>query len=154
MNLPQASITAVDISEDAISLAKENAMRHNLITRFRFAAGDMFSAIGNHGTLYDAVVCNPPYIRVGEWEMLQRQIRDFEPKRALLSGEDGLDFIRLMLKQVSEFLVPGGYLIFEIGQGQADKVRQLITETGTLQFIETVQDYAAIERVVVARRTI
>jgi release factor glutamine methyltransferase len=154
MNLPQASITAADISEDAISLAKENAMMHNLITRFRFSAGDMFSAAKGQGILYDAVVCNPPYIRDGEWEMLQSQIRDFEPKRALLSGEDGLDFIRLMLRQVSEYLVSGGYLIFEIGMGQAELVRQLITETGTLQFIETVQDYAAIERVVVARRTI
>ena len=154
MNLPQASITAVDISEDAISLAKENVMMHNLITRFRFSTGDMFNAIKDHGILYDAVVCNPPYIRDGEWEMLQRQIRDFEPKRALLSGEDGLDFIRVMLEQVSEFLVPGGYLIFEIGQGQADKVRQLIADTETLQFIETVQDYAAIERVVIARRTV
>jgi release factor glutamine methyltransferase len=154
MNLPQASITAVDISEDAISLAKENAMMHNLIMRFRFSAGDMFSAIRSHGIVYDAVVCNPPYIRESEWETLQSQIRDFEPKRALLSGEDGLDFIRLMLEEVSEFLVPGGYLIFEIGQGQADGVRRLITETGTLRFIETVQDYAAIERVAVARRTV
>ncbi|MBU1320454.1 MAG: peptide chain release factor N(5)-glutamine methyltransferase [candidate division Zixibacteria bacterium] len=152
INLPQATIHATDISEDAVSLAKENALMHGLITRFSFSAGDMFTPVAGKGVLYDALVCNPPYIRDGEWELLHEQIREFEPRRALLSGTDGLDFIRRMLSEVSEVLVPGGHLIFEMGQGQANSVRQLVDQIDSLEFIETVQDYSAIERVAVVRR--
>jgi release factor glutamine methyltransferase len=152
VNLPQASITATDISEDAISLAKENALTHGVIERFTFRAGDLFSPVRSKGVLYDAVTCNPPYIREGDWEMLPREIRNFEPKRALLSGKDGLDFVRLMVRGASDVLVPGGYLIFEIGMGQAETVRQLIDATAGLDMVETVQDYSAAERVAVVRR--
>lgn len=152
INLPQATVHATDISEEAISLAKENVLTHNLITRFNFESGDMFSAVAGKGILFDAVVCNPPYIRDGEWELLHRQIREFEPRRALLSGAEGLDFIRRMLSEVCKVLVPGGFLIFEMGQGQADAVRELVDQIDSLEFIETVQDYSAIERVAVVRR--
>jgi len=152
INLPQATFHATDISEDAVSLAKENVRLHNLITRFTLSAGDMFSSVAGEDVLYDAVVCNPPYIKDGEWELLHEQIREFEPRRALLSGDDGLDFIRQMISEVADVLVPGGFLIFEMGQGEADAVRKLVDETESLEFIETVQDYSAIERVAVVRK--
>ncbi len=152
MNLPQASITATDISEDALSLARKNVLLHNLIARFTFLAGDMFNMAKKRGSLFDAVVCNPPYVTESEWESLPVHIREHEPHRALVSGKDGLDFIRLMLQDVPEHLVPGGYLIFEIGFGQAEQVQRLISGSSSLELIETVQDYSAVERVVVARR--
>jgi release factor glutamine methyltransferase len=151
-NLPQASIAASDLSEEAISLAKENVLMNNMIARFRFFTGPMFDAVRGESILYDAVVCNPPYVRDGDFDSLERQIRDFEPKRALVSGEDGLDFIRRMIGDAPDMIVPGGFLIFEIGIGQANDVRVLIETSDSLQHIETVKDYSGIDRVVVARR--
>lgn len=151
-NLPQASIAASDISDQAISLAKENVLMHNMITRFRFFTGQMFDAVRGESILYDAVVCNPPYIIEDDLMTLEKQIRDFEPKQALVSGEDGLDFIRQMIADAPEVVVPGGFLIFEIGIEQAEDVHRLIETNDSLQHIETVKDYSGIDRVVVARR--
>lgn len=153
-NLPQASIAASDMSEEAISLTKENVLISSMIARFRFFTGSMFDAVRAESILYDAVVCNPPYVRNGDFDSLEKQIRDFEPKKALVSGEDGLDFIRTMIAEAPDMIVPGGFLIFEIGIGQADGVRALIESNDSLQHIETVKDYSGIERVVVSRRTV
>ena len=152
MNLPQAGITATDLSESAVQLAAENAVLHGLSARIDFCSGNMFGAVANRGIRYDCIVCNPPYVTESEWSMLPRDIRAYEPKRALVSGEDGLDFIRLMVKEAPDHIVPGGCLIFEIGLGQAERVQRLVARTRALEFVETVQDYSAIERVVVARR--
>lgn len=152
MNLPQSSITAIDISEDALSLAKENVSMHSLMPRFAFHVGDMFGSVFGRDMLFDAIVSNPPYVTKSEWETLPVHIRAHEPRGALVSGEDGLDFIRTMLREVPGHLVPGGYLIFEIGFGQADDVRQLIERSQSLKLIEIARDYSDIERVVVARR--
>jgi release factor glutamine methyltransferase len=152
VNLPQAQVTFTDISEDALSLAQENARLHNLTARVALRAGDLFSSVRGGGVMFDAVVCNPPYIKSGDWELLHRQIRDYEPRRALLAGDDGLDFIRQMLAEVGEVLVPGGYCVFEMGQGQADEVRRVVSATKGIEIVETLQDYSAIERVAVVQR--
>jgi len=152
-NLPQAEMTASDISQDAISLAKENVVMHNLIKRYSFHTGDLFEAVKSKGTTFDAVVCNPPYIRQGDLQSLAKQIRDHEPLKALLSGPDGLDFIRRMLKGISDVLVPGGYLVFEMGLGQAEVVNELVDATESLDFVGTVMDYSNVHRVAVARRS-
>jgi release factor glutamine methyltransferase len=112
----------------------------------------MFDALRDTGVLYDAIVCNPPYVREGDFDSLEKQIRDFEPREALVSGEDGLDFISQMIHEVPQVIVPGGFLIFEIGIGQADDVHALIESNKSLHHIETVRDYSGIDRVVVARR--
>ncbi len=152
INLPQATIVATDISKDAVSLAKENVMMHNLLPRFEFFVGDMFEPLKNKSILFDAIVCNPPYIRDDDIPSLHRQITEYEPADALASGVDGLDFVRRMLAEIETVLVPGGYLIFEIGQGQSEKVRDIIDYTKYLELIDIALDYNDIERVVIARR--
>jgi release factor glutamine methyltransferase len=152
MNLPQATVVATDISEDSISLARENVIMHNLQQRFKFLSGDIFEPVRNKGVLFDAVVCNPPYIREDDVPSLHRQITEYEPATALTSGPDGLDFVRRMLTEIDSVLVPGGYLIFEIGMGQSDEVRSLVDRTAHLELLDIALDYSEVERVVITRR--
>jgi len=142
---------ACDISRDAIELAEANARINGIAEKIRFHCGNMFGPFKSSGIKFDLITSNPPYIREGDFENLHEQIKRFEPVRALLSGADGLDFIRGMIAVVPEYLSPGGYLISEVGMGQAAEVRELASTGGLLNHIRTVEDYRGIERVVVFR---
>jgi len=154
VNLPQATISAADKSEDALSLARENVSLQSLNARFGFFCGDMFEAIKGDRHPYDAIVCNPPYIAERDFDDLAPQIKKFEPTDALTSGPEGLDFIERILSESPQYLVPGGHLFFEIGLGQADSVRSMIDSNHDMEFIRTVKDYSNIERVVVCRKRV
>jgi release factor glutamine methyltransferase len=95
-------------------------------------------------------VSNPPYVSRREWEGLPAEIREFEPRRALLAGESGLEFVLRLARGARTFLKPGGYLIFEIGEGQRDEVLALFGKRWTE--IETAWDLAGKPRVITARR--
>ena len=99
---------------------------------------------------FDFIVSNPPYISRDEWDGLSPEIRDFEPRRALLSGESGLEMIERLVRRARTYLRPGGYLIFEIGDGQRDRVLSLFGKRWTE--IETAWDMAGKPRVITARR--
>jgi len=147
--LPRAHIQAVDISERALSVARSNALRHKA-RHIQFHRSDLFSAFRGTGVRFDFIVSNPPYISRGEWDGLPPEVRDFEPRRALLSGESGLEMIERLVRRAGTFLRSGGYLIFEIGDGQRDKVLSLFGKRWTE--IETAWDLAGIPRVITARR--
>ena len=147
--LPRAHIQAVDISEWALRVARRNASRHKA-RRIQFHRSDLFSAFRGTGVRFDFIVSNPPYIPRGEWDGLPPEVRDFEPRRALLSGASGLEMIERLVKRARTYLRPGGYLIFEIGDGQRDKVLSLFGKRWTE--IETAWDLAGIPRVITARR--
>lgn len=154
INLPQASISATDVSANALALARENVALHGLQSRFGLFSGDMFAAVEDDKHPYDAIVCNPPYIAETDFDDLAPQIRKFEPTDALISGPGGLDFVRRMLEEAPRYLVPGGHLIFEIGLGQAESVRALIDTDNDLELIRTVKDYSDMERVVICRKKV
>jgi release factor glutamine methyltransferase len=147
--LPRAHIEAVDISERALRVARRNAARHKA-RHIRFQKSDLFSAFRGTGLRFDFIVSNPPYVSREDYDSLPADVRDFEPRRALLAGESGLELVERLVRRAGTFLRPGGYLIFEIGDGQRDRVLGLFGKRWTE--IETAWDLAGKPRVITARR--
>ena len=116
----KVQITAADVSDAAIMLAKENA-NYNSVD-INFVQSDLFTRV--HGR-FNLIVCNPPYIKSGEISSLQSEVRDFEPRIALDGGEDGLEFYRRLAKEVTRNITRGGLLMLEVGEGQAEEVLKL-----------------------------
>ncbi|MGZ5336993.1 MAG: peptide chain release factor N(5)-glutamine methyltransferase [Solirubrobacterales bacterium] len=140
--LPGCEVTATDTSAAALELAGENAARLGLGDRVRFEAG----TLPEGG--FDLVLANLPYVRDAEWEGLAPEIREFEPREALLGGADGLDAIRALLADVGER--PAGAIALEVGIGQAAEVENLVLGAG-FEAVDRRQDLAGVERVVVGR---
>ncbi|MBH0182801.1 MAG: peptide chain release factor N(5)-glutamine methyltransferase [Nitrospira sp.] len=152
--LGNARIVAVDRSPQALVVAKGNAERHAVAEKIEWMESDLLSALrerGMAGTV-DIIVSNPPYIAEADWAGLQPEVREFEPRSALFSGPTGTEFHERLLRESKEFLVPGGTLVMEIGQGQCAAVRQMAEHIGGYAPLRVVEDEAGIERVVIARR--
>jgi release factor glutamine methyltransferase len=139
---PEAEVTAVDASPEALEVARENARRLN-IANTRLLRSDWFSALA--GERFDLIVSNPPYIAKNDAHLAQGDLR-FEPRGALASGADGLDDIRRIVADAKQHLDPGGWLLFEHGYDQAARARELL---GTAGYVEvfSARDLAGIERV-------
>jgi release factor glutamine methyltransferase len=150
--LPDAAIDALDISEEALSVARKNARLNNVEQRVRFIHSDLFNcSYERRATSYELIVSNPPYIPAGEIARLQPEVRR-EPRIALDGGKDGLDFYRRIIKDSPCCLKEGGYLLMEIGFGQREAVEEILKESKRFDIEEIVKDYSGIERVVVAQK--
>ncbi|HEU0233638.1 MAG TPA: peptide chain release factor N(5)-glutamine methyltransferase [Gallionella sp.] len=139
---PEAEVTAVDASPDALEVARENAQRLN-IGNVRLLQSDWFAALA--GERFDLIVSNPPYIADGDAHLAQGDLR-FEPRAALASGADGLDDIRRIVADAKKHLDAGGWLLFEHGYDQAGRVRELLGAAGYTE-VFSARDLAGIERV-------
>lgn len=113
-------VTASDISEDALKLARENAERNG--AEVRFMKSDVFDGIYGR---FNVITANPPYVRTGEMQELQKEVVGFEPRIALDGGEDGLDIYRRIAEKIRNFLIPGGTLILECGEDQANEIARM-----------------------------
>jgi release factor glutamine methyltransferase len=151
MELPRACIIATDVSGKALRLARFNALKNN-VDRIEFSKGSLFLPLkGLHlEERCDFIVSNPPYVSAFEWETLSPEVKEHEPRRALVSGKTGLEFIRRLIKGAPAYLKPGGYLLFEIGQGQREGALSLF-DRGWRE-IESFEDLRWIPRVIKARR--
>ncbi len=134
----KVSITATDVSDAAIMLARENA-NYNSVD-INFVQSDLFSHV--HGR-FNLIVCNPPYIKSSEIATLQSEVRDFEPRIALDGGEDGLDFYRRLAKEITRYITRGGLLMVEVGEGQAEEVLKLFDKR---EYAMVVKDFAGVDR--------
>ena len=143
---PQAEVTGCDISGEALAVARENSERNGVDVTF--LESDLFFKVC--GT-YDVIVSNPPYIKSAVIPTLMPEVRDFEPMGALDGSEDGLYFYREIVKQGISYLVPGGYLLFEIGYDQGEAVSSMMREHD-FEEIEVIFDLAGFDRVVKGRR--
>lgn len=114
------SVTAADVSDAAIMLAKENANLNSAVVHF--VQTDLFDNIRGR---FNVIVCNPPYIKTTEIAELDREVKDFEPRIALDGGEDGLDFYRRLAREINRYVARGGMLILEVGEDQAAEVLRL-----------------------------
>jgi release factor glutamine methyltransferase len=123
---PAAHVTALDASAEALAVARENTARHQLVERIEFFLGDGFAALPA-GRRFDLIVSNPPYIPSAEIATLEPEVRDFDPRAALDGGADGLEFYRRLAAAAAGFLSPGGRLMVEFGDGQAEALRALFT---------------------------
>ena len=156
---PEFHVFTVDKSDSALSVAKENAIIHNVAGRITFLKGDLcipfnppsppFVKGGKEG-LFDIIVSNPPYIPTGDIEGLMPEVRDWEPRWALDGGKDGLEIVRKIIKDAPLFLKSKGFLAMEIGFGQSEEVSRIISETDKFHNIKTIKDLSGIERVVTA----
>ena len=141
--LPHAALTAVDLSPDALSIARRNAEQHS--AQIEFLLGSFFQPLA--GRRFDLIVSNPPYITHADLATLQPEVRDFEPHLALDGGPDGLDAYRVLAAEAPRYLEPNGWLLMEIGAGQAEDVAHLLADAG-FDAIVSVPDSAGIMRVV------
>jgi release factor glutamine methyltransferase len=146
---PQATVLAIDISEPALEVARRNAERHLVSERVRFLRVDLLQDVSG---VFDLVVANPPYVRSGDRNGLQPEVRE-EPDLALYAGPDGLDQIRKLVYQAPARLHPAAHLIFEFGLGQEIAVERLIASVDELTLVELRRDLQGIARTAVARRT-
>ncbi|MFZ1730438.1 MAG: HemK/PrmC family methyltransferase [Bacteroidota bacterium] len=145
--LRDVKVTAMDISEAALDVARANAARHCITDRCRILLQDILKAEPSAlGAPFDIVVSNPPYIAQSEIAELQAEIREYEPVEALTDGGDGLAFYRRIAELLPGLLSPGGLLAVEIGFGQAADVQEVFAEA-KLQRIELIKDYSGIDRV-------
>lgn len=145
--LAGAQVVALDISMEALAVADSNARRNAVDDRIMFLQGDL--AHLPEGP-FDLIVSNPPYIPIADVEELMPEVRDFEPRQALVGGIDGLNPYRALATQASFCLVPGGWLLVEVGVDQASDVQQLFFNAG-LKDVFCRDDYGGVPRVVGAR---
>ena len=133
-------MTAVDISEDALALAKENAAANE--AEITFVQSDLFKRLRGR---FDIIVSNPPYIPTKDIENLQREVKDFEPRLALDGGEDGLDIYRRIAQEAPKYLNRGGTLIMEVGEGEAEKIVKMFRGNSYAMIIK---DFNGVDRYV------
>jgi release factor glutamine methyltransferase len=145
--LPQGRIWALDISDAALALARENAALHKV--NIRFLRSDIFSGLEKEPVKFDLIVSNPPYIGRGEFKNLAKEI-SFEPAVALEAGDDGLDFYRRIISRACLYLEPGGYLALEVGSAQAEKVEEICARHN-FNATQVIEDYNNIKRVVITQ---
>lgn len=137
-----AYVLATDISEAAVSVARQNALAN--FAQVDFVVGDMFEKVSGQ---FDIIVCNPPYLDSKEMAALPRSVADYEPHSALFGGEDGLDFYRKIAQEAPAYLSAGGVIYMEVGDFQAEKVAEIFGEFDC----NIVGDYYGFDRFVIAR---
>jgi release factor glutamine methyltransferase len=147
--LPNAILTATDISQSALALAQKNATRNNVADKIRFLHGDLLTPIA--GEQFELIVSNPPYVPNTDRALISVEVREHEPAIALFGGEDGLAIYRRLIPAAHMALVPGGFLVFEFGFSQMPDVESLLKSAG-FQNIEFTHDLQGIPRVASARR--
>ena len=148
---PDSRVVATDLSPAAVRVARANALRNGVRDRLRFVVGDLLEAF-DPSPLFDAVVSNPPYIPTGEIPSLQPEVRDHEPRLALDGGEDGLRFHRRLAACAGRCLRRGGWLVLEVGDGQIDRVGEILRRSGIFGEVSHRGDMTGVDRVAVARR--
>jgi len=145
---PTARIIGLETSTEALGVAQQNAARLGVAERIQFLRGDGLAALPPDAH-FDLIISNPPYIPTAEIASLQPEVRDYDPRAALDGGPDGLDFCRLLASQAAEFLKPGGKIMVELGDGQADAARKFFEAQKWI--VEAVkQDYSQRLRILVA----
>jgi release factor glutamine methyltransferase len=149
VHLPHATITALDISLDALAIAAANAREHAVADRIRFLQSDLLGAVRADEEAFDAIVSNPPYIPETDRGSLHPQVRDHEPATALFAGETGLDIYRRLIPQAHNALKPNGLVALEIGHGQQIALTELLSGWQSVSFVEDLQQ---IPRIALARR--
>jgi release factor glutamine methyltransferase len=149
VHLAGARITTIDVSAQALAIARENAARNAVSEQLRFLQGDLLGPAA--GEQFDLVVSNPPYVPERDRESLSVEVREHEPAQALFAGEDGLDVYRRLIPAGYAALAPGGYMLLEIGYGQAEGVRALLSGSG-FKGIDFLPDLQGIARVACGRR--
>lgn len=157
-NLKNISLTAVDISDKALLVAKDNAKTHNVLENIKFLKSDIYSFLQEknenteNNTEFDIIISNPPYIDKTDMEKLDKEVKKYEPENALFGGDDGLIFYRRILKESISFLKKEGMIFLEIGYNQAEVLKE-IGENAGLEFVRLIKDYNDFDRVLIFKKS-
>jgi release factor glutamine methyltransferase len=153
-NFPDARVIATDICPAALAVAAGNVEKHQLKERITLLQGDLFEPLVRQLDVdeFDLIVCNPPYVSAAEYEKLDKNVKDYEPKSALFAGIDGLDVYRRIIEKADQLLKPDAALMLEIGYAQGPAVRELLEETGAFAEIKIEKDPHDNDRIVTARK--
>ncbi len=143
-------ISTVDVDEAASQVAQSNAETHEVADRIAFLTGDLFAPV-EPDQQFDLIVSNPPYIKEEDIGELDPDVRLHEPHLALNGGADGLDVIRRLVEEAPNWLKPGGWLLFEIGEDQGDACRQLLNANGSFENVQIIKDLSKHDRVAKAQ---
>jgi len=153
-NVPHARIIATDIADAALNVAAQNIERHQLKDRIELLHGDLFEPIVPQLDVskFDLIVCNPLYVSAAEYEALDKTVKDYEPKSALLAGADGLDVYRRIVEKANQFLKGNAALILEIGYAQGRAIRELLEKAGVFAEVRIEPDFHGHDRIAVAKK--
>ena len=149
--LENDKITAhsVDISENALKIAKQNANFYKVINRIKFFKSNIFENINDK---YNIIVSNPPYIPICDKEGLQSEVRDFEPSIALFANDkNGIEFYEKIINSANEFLLPNGYICFELGENQDEIVKKLF-KNANYNNIKSIKDLNQKDRIIIGKK--
>lgn len=146
-NIENAKVTLVDISENAIEIAKKNALRNKVESQLTFIQSNMFEKVEKK---FDIIVSNPPYIKTDVIPKLDKQVQN-EPHIALDGGKDGLKFYKIIIEEAKKYLKENGKLILEIGYDQKEEVENLIKQSGQYKKIEVIKDLSQNDRVIIGK---
>ncbi|MFK7768927.1 MAG: peptide chain release factor N(5)-glutamine methyltransferase [Mariniblastus sp.] len=149
--IENCKIAAIDVSEGALTVAKQNAESHEVSDSIKFFQGDLLDALPSGSNPVDMIVSNPPYIGESEINTIDDQVKKHEPSIALFGGEKGTEIIERLVEQAPNFLLPGGFLIFETSPIVMDLCVKLVKANPAFASVEVVKDFGDLQRVVVAR---
>ncbi len=153
VHLAGSRVVATDLAAAALAVARENAQAHGVADRITFLEGDLFEPLdAADAEPADFLVANPPYVTEAEWEGLAPEIREHEPRAALVAGPEGTEVIARIVKGAPAYLRAGGTLLVEIGASQGLAVAEMASAVRGLGEVEVRKDYAGLDRVLVARR--
>ncbi len=150
-HVPRSRITAIDISPAALEVAGRNAVRHQVADRIELLCGDLLAPLASEAR-FDYIVSNPPYVSRNEWEALKPDIRQHEPREALVGGETGVEIIERLVPQAADHLVDGGWLLVEISPMIVDAVKSVFQAGSCFEAISVLNDSAQQPRIAQARR--
>ncbi|MCS7198763.1 MAG: peptide chain release factor N(5)-glutamine methyltransferase [Caldimicrobium sp.] len=122
---PKLKVLAVDVSSKALTVAKINAQKYQVEERLFLIRGNWLSSLKEQ-PLFKAIISNPPYLSLEEWETLPWEVKDFEPKEALIAGPKGTEYQEIIIREGYKYLYPQGFILFEMGYNQAPKIEELI----------------------------
>ena len=143
----EVHVTATDISENALSLAKINAEKFNVQNKIHFLTSDWFENVKG---AYDLIISNPPYIGLTEQDEISAEVIKYDPEIALFAGRDGLDAYRRIIPSLSKFLNPDGLVVLETGASQGIKVKNMMNAAGFID-AKIVKDLSGKDRLVAAK---
>ena len=144
-NIENTKVTLVDISKEAIEIAKKNAIQNGVENKVTFIQSDMFENVKGK---FDIIVSNPPYIKTNIIQTLDKQVQN-EPHIALDGGEDGLDFYKILINEAHKYLKKDGKIFLEIGYDQKQEVESLAKQSKHYKKIETIKDLSQNDRVII-----
>jgi release factor glutamine methyltransferase len=154
-NFPNTRIIATDISDSALAMASENIEKHQLQDKITLLSGDLFEPLIPQLDTgkFDLIVSNPPYVSAAEFENLDKNVKDYEPRLALFAGVDGLDIYRRILEKVDDFLKSDAALIMEIGYAQGPAIKEMLEKSGIFSDIKIEKDFSNNDRIVTAKKS-